>query len=82
MDPLKIRKGRCVYEAEVVELMKRLNAEGIMLLVVKGNRNIDTYEVSSAVRGDHVKNIGQVLIRTGIGYIENALPFIDGSREI
>jgi hypothetical protein len=76
------RKGRCVYKEEVIELMKRLNAEGILLVVIRGNRNIDTFEISSAVETKHVADVGEVLIKTGVGYIENLKPYIDGRVEI
>ena len=73
------RVGVCVYKDEVLELMKKLEAEGILLVVVNGKKNIDTYEISAAVQGKHVADVGQVLIKTGLGYLKQIEPYIDGS---
>lgn len=45
-------EGKSVYEPEVMEMMKRLNAKSIIMLVIEGNKG-GPIEYASAVQGTH-----------------------------
>jgi vacuolar-type H+-ATPase subunit D/Vma8 len=47
-----VRFGTVVYRNEVIEMKQRLKAAGIVLVVIKGKRNIDDVEFSSIIEGE------------------------------
>lgn len=44
-------EGTSVYEPEVMEMLKRLKAKSIVMVVVDGNRNKSPIEYASAIDG-------------------------------
>lgn len=73
----EFRRGHCVYEAEVKELIKRLEAKGVVLIVVKGKRNIDEVEVSAGVPLDEVQFAAKAMVVTGFGLINQLKDYVD-----
>ncbi len=54
-------EGKAIYDQEIMELLKRFDAKGIVLLVIEGNKNKSDLEFGSALRVDDIPRISRVL---------------------
>lgn len=57
-------EGSSIYDGEVGELITRLKADGIVLIVVNGERNKSPIEFASALQGKILPRIIEVLLLT------------------
>lgn len=58
-------EGSSVYDDDVAEIMKRLEAKGILLIVVDGKKNNSPIEFASAITRDMFPRILEVLYLVG-----------------
>lgn len=54
-------EGKAVYDEEIMDLLKKLKAKGIVLLVINGVRNKKDIEFGSALTLEDVPRIWQAL---------------------
>jgi hypothetical protein len=73
------RVGNCIYESEVRELMDRLKARGVCVIVIGGNRNKDDVEFSSAVRAADVPFLCRAMGYTAVRMMRDVVPFVSGT---
>lgn len=65
------RMGGCLYQAEVEELTKRLDAKGVMIIVVKGNRNKEDVEFSTSITENWKDFVLRAFAYTALKMIED-----------
>lgn len=78
---MSFRVGTCIYEAEVKELMERLQARGVCLIVIGGKRNKDDVEFSSAVQAADMPFLSRAMVYSGARMLDDIKPFISGTFE-
>lgn len=54
-------EGHSIYDPDVAELLKKLEAKGILLIVVDGKRNIQPIEFASALEAGILPRVVEVL---------------------
>ncbi len=57
-------EGSSIYDGEVSELISRLKAEGVLLIVVNGERNKSPIEFASAIQARIIPRVIEVLLLT------------------
>lgn len=70
-----MRFGTVVYKNEVEELMARLRAKGIVLIVIKGKRNHDDVEFSSMIEGSWVAFTAGAMAQTALAMLRRLEDF-------
>ena len=54
-------EGSSVYDDDVAEIMKKLEAKGVLLIVVDGKKNNSPIEFASALTEDVLPRVAEVL---------------------